>query len=82
MELITWLITIIALIGSYLNSNRNKKGFYLWIITNTFWCILDYKTGLKAQSFLYLCYIIIALKGLITWSKKEGEEGTNGNRKR
>lgn len=80
MQLITWLITLMALIGSFLNSNRDKRGFYLWIITNTFWCILDYRAGLLAQSFLYLCYIIVAVKGLFTWRKKEKKE--NGNKKR
>lgn len=80
MTIITWIVTIMALLGSYLNSNRDKRGFYIWIITNMFWCVLDYTSGLKAQSFLYLCYIMVAVKGLITWRNKEAKE--NGNKER
>lgn len=74
MEIITWIISILALTGTILNANRNKYGFILWLITNMYWTVIDFKTGLYAQSALFFAYTILAVKGIITWSKKEKED--------
>lgn len=74
MGIITWIISILALTGTILNANRNKYGFILWLITNMYWTVIDFKTGLYAQSALFFAYTILAIKGIITWSKKEKEE--------
>lgn len=74
MEIITWIISILALTGTILNANRNKYGFILWLITNMYWTVIDFKTGLYAQSALFFAYTILAIKGIITWSKKEKED--------
>ena len=74
MEIITWIISILALTGTILNANRNKYGFILWLVTNMYWTVIDFKTGLYAQSALFFAYTILAIKGIITWSKKEKEE--------
>lgn len=71
MEIVTWLISVMALIGTILNANMNKHGFTLWLITNMFWTIVDFKAGLYAQSALFLAYTLLAIKGIITWTKKE-----------
>lgn len=73
-EIITWLISFLALAGTILNSNRNKYGFYLWFCTNLFWVIVDFRAGLYAQSALFGAYTLLAVKGIITWTKKENEE--------
>ena len=74
MEIITWIISILALTGTILNANRNKYGFILWLVTNMYWTVIDFKTGLYAQSALFFAYTILAIKGIITWSKKEKED--------
>ncbi len=74
MGIITWIISILALTGTVLNANRNKYGFILWLITNMYWTVIDFKTGLYAQSALFFAYTILAIKGIITWSKKEKED--------
>lgn len=74
MGIITWIISILALTGTILNANRNKYGFILWLITNMYWTVIDFKTGLYAQSALFFAYTILAIKGIITWSKKEKED--------
>ena len=74
MEIITWIISILALTGTILNANRNKYGFILWLITNMYWTVIDFKTGLYAQSALFFAYTILAIKGIITWSKKGKED--------
>jgi nicotinamide riboside transporter PnuC len=76
-EIITWIISGLALTGTILNSNRNKYGFILWFGTNLFWTIVDFKAGLYAQSALFFAYTILAVKGIYTWTKKEQIEHEN-----
>lgn len=73
-EVVTWIVSILALTGTILNSSRNKYGFVLWFFTNLFWVIVDFHAGLYAQSALFLAYTLLAVKGLITWTKKEKSE--------
>ena len=73
-EIITWVISGMALTGTILNSNRNKYGFILWFITNLFWVIVDFRAGLYAQSALFFAYTLLAVSGLVTWTKKEKKE--------
>lgn len=70
-EIITWIVSLLALTGTILNSNRNKYGFILWFFTNLFWTVVDFKSGLYAQSALFAAYTVLAVKGMITWTKKE-----------
>lgn len=73
-ELITWIVSFVALTGTILNANRNKSGFYLWLGTNMFWTVIDFRAGLYAQSALFFAYTLLAVKGLWTWTKKEKAE--------
>lgn len=73
-EITTWIISGMALTGTILNSNRNKYGFILWFITNLFWVIVDFRAGLYAQSALFFAYTLLAVSGLVTWTKKEKKE--------
>lgn len=75
-ETLTWIISFLALVGTILNSNRNKYGFILWFFTNLFWVIVDYNSGLYAQAALFFAYTILAVKGMWTWSKKEKIDDT------
>lgn len=75
-EVITWIVSLFALTGTILNSNRNKYGFAIWICTNLFWLVVDFRAGLYAQSALYGAYVILAIRGLLTWSKKEKADDT------
>lgn len=72
-EIITWIVSFLALMGTILNANMNKYGFILWFVTNLFWMIVDFKSSLYAQSALFLAYTLLAIKGMVTWSKKEKE---------
>lgn len=78
-ELITWIVSALALTGTILNANRNKYGFILWFFTNLFWMIVDFGAELYAQSALFMAYTLLAVKGMITWTKKENDE--NGAKK-
>ena len=71
LEILSWIITVIALTGAILNAKQNKWGFILWIISNSYLCILNHINHQYAQSVLFLAYLIITVSGFITWCKNE-----------
>lgn len=72
--ILTWICSIISLLGTILNSNMNKYGNFIWIFTNMFWLIYDFSIGAYAQSLLYFIYLLLAIYGFIKWSMKEKNE--------
>lgn len=68
--MIAWIATIIAIIGSILNSNKREEGFYLWIISNSLYVYINIKAGIIAQAVLFVFNIIVCLWGLYQWKKK------------
>lgn len=72
LEIITWIMSVLAFCGTILNSRRNKLGFIAWIITNGFFAIYNYFV-LKCPSIgtLYVAYFILAVYGFFVWNKKE-----------
>lgn len=71
---LTWIFSIISLLGTILNSNMNKYGNFIWIFTNMFWLIYDFSIGAYAQSLLYFIYFLLAIYGFIKWTMKEKNE--------
>jgi len=67
--MITWIITILALIGSILNIKKRRECFILWILTNLYWIIHDFRIGEQAQGVLFMTYSIFSIWGFIEWSK-------------
>lgn len=64
-EIVNWIVTFIAITGAYLVSCYNKKGFYLWIISNTFFMFQGLLTGQYALAFLFFVYLCITFNGVI-----------------
>lgn len=69
MFILTWLLAILALWGTWLNANQQREGFFFWIVTNVAFSIINFMIGQYAISFLFLVYTILAIKGLTTWKK-------------
>ena len=73
-NLLSGVMSIIALIGTFMNAERNKWGFALWLISNLYMCVRFFKIGEYAQSVLFLIYFLLAIKGVFVWTKKEKNE--------
>ena len=63
----TWLLTLLSLIGVVLNVKKQRSSFAIWFFTNTFWCIYDWKIGATAQSALFAIYGGLAVWGWLKW---------------
>jgi membrane protein implicated in regulation of membrane protease activity len=63
----TWIITVLSIIGVLLNIYKNKYCFVIWSGTNFAWMVIDYNAKLYSQSALFMIYFILAIFGLWKW---------------
>jgi len=70
-ELVTWLITAIAIIGVVANIQKRQWCFVLWIFSNSAWAVIDYYRAIYAQAFLFTVYALLAVWGLYAWRVKK-----------
>jgi hypothetical protein len=70
MIILTWIITLISIIGTVFNSFQKRVGFYLWLISNVFWICYNIKEGIYAQAALFSFNSIMCIVGLIKWKEK------------
>lgn len=68
MGAFSWILTIIALVGTWKNSNGDRDGFYWWIAADIGLCWMFWFMGLWAQFFLFLVYTGLAIRGLNQWN--------------
>lgn len=73
-EILTYVMMVIALIGSYLNAKQHREGFLLWMLTNGFWIIHNLTVSEYAQAILYMANMVIAIMGFINWKKNKKQE--------
>lgn len=62
-----------AFTGMWLMAKKKVESWYWWIATNIASIPLYFVKGLVFTSFYYLVLLILAISGLITWTKKAKE---------
>jgi nicotinamide riboside transporter PnuC len=67
---ITIILTILALLGVILNIKKNIWCFYIWLVTNASWAVIDFYKGIPAQGVLFSIYTLLAVYGIYEWKKK------------
>lgn len=71
MDTLLSLATIGALIGAYLVSNGNWRGFAIWIATDLVFMFNNYFIGQWQQSLLFGLYLFIASNGVYNMKIKK-----------
>ena len=66
-----WIVTAICLVGTVLNSRKNKACFYFWAVGNVLWAIYDFNSQLYSRCALDIVQLALGLYGLYEWSKQE-----------
>ncbi|BED92963.1 MAG: nicotinamide mononucleotide transporter [Candidatus Paraimprobicoccus trichonymphae] len=64
---ITWFLTIISLVGTVFNVNKNIACFYIWFFGDIFWLSLDIYNKTYGRAFLDLVQLAMAIWGIISW---------------
>ena len=70
-EIIKWFFVGLTLIGYFLNANKIKWCFPIWIICSIGWIIINTinkEYALVGNFFVYFCFEIY---GFIKWNKDE-----------
>jgi len=70
MTYLAWLATVLSLVGVVLNIKHRRECFYVWAVTNAWWCGFDAWHGIWSQSALQGVYFCLAVWGLIEWKRK------------
>lgn len=67
--LLTTALTILALIGVVLNIKKQVACFWIWLVTNISWAVVDFYKGIPLQGVLFSVYACLAVYGIWEWSK-------------
>lgn len=70
LQIINWIMSVLAFTGTVLNAEKHRSGFYLWTITNAYMAGLNFYLGIPSIGCLYIAYLIMAIRGLVAWKKK------------
>lgn len=71
----TWIITIISMVGTILNVKKMICCFYVWTIANIMWLLYDMSTGMISRALLDVTQLIFGIWGIYEW--KSMESGLN-----
>ena len=67
LQIISWLLTAIALYGTWLNAKLDRRGFWWWIVSDLGLAAIFVHEGMYAQASLFAIYTILAIMGLVKW---------------
>jgi len=67
----TWLISILAIVGVILNIKKYRICFAIWLVTNGFWALHNLAIGEHAQAALFGIYFALSVYGLFEWENKQ-----------
>jgi hypothetical protein len=71
ITLISWIATILSLVGCRFINRLNIKGYYFWVVSNAIWLLVSISRQDWAQFLLWCCYLFYSFDGINKWSKKE-----------
>ncbi len=63
------ILYVLGIAGVILNNHKRRECFYVWLISNAGWMVVDYQSGLYVQAMLFLTYFALAVHGLWKWSR-------------
>lgn len=69
IELVSYVVTALAIYGVWLNNRKLKSCFYFWLITNSVTAAIHVYSGLYGLAIRDIVFFILAIEGLKKWSK-------------
>ena len=71
LEVLNWIVSALAFIGTIFNSRRNKTSQLIWAFTNLYMAWQNFHMNIPSIGTLYIAYFILAVYGFFVWNKKE-----------
>ena len=81
LEVLNWIVSALAFIGTIFNSRRNKISQLIWVFTNLYMAWLNFHMSIPSIGTLYIAYFILAVYGFFVWKKKEKNSLINNKSK-
>ena len=72
--LITWLLTMLSILGAVLNIKKKRSGFAVYTLANLGWIIVDIYHGIYAQAALFVVFTALSIWGWIEWGRSAWPE--------
>ena len=73
IDMLIWLNTAVAIVGTYLNAKQVRFGFIIWMVTNAVFVINNIYIGSYQQAALFGVYLFLAVLGWFSWGKQKQE---------
>ena len=67
--MLTWIIVTIALIGTVLNVQHDRRCFLLWAISSLALAVINARKREWAQATLWSVYVGMAVWGWVVWGE-------------
>ena len=71
LEVISYIVTVLTLVGTVANAFQKSWCFYLWIVTNLFWVVYNFTIQQYQQAIIYIVNTIICVIGIVKWKSKK-----------
>lgn len=77
---LSWIISVIGIIGAILNIQKKKICFVVWSIGNIFWMLLSIVVPeYRGQMPLWITFTILNIYGWYAWRKDELKKKLEGD---
>lgn len=73
MTIISYVVSIITIVGTVANAFQKRWCFWIWLITNAFWIGWNIAVGEYAQSIIYIVNLTTCIIGLFKWKRNKNE---------
>jgi nicotinamide riboside transporter PnuC len=74
IEMLTYILSAVSIIGAFLNARKNRWGFVVWICGNFGWIVVDVIYEMYAQILVWIIFSITSIYGFRKWSGDDKKE--------
>lgn len=71
MELFSWILAAVGIIGVYIAGNKNKWGWAISGLYQVLWIVYAYFTEQYPFIIVCLVYLVIYIKNFLGWSEEK-----------
>lgn len=70
MEIFGWVLSLIAITGTWFMIKKDYRGFVLYTISNIGWIVYGLINEIYSQIFLFFCFLLSSIYGWWEWANK------------
>lgn len=63
------ITTLLSLLGTWYLAKKNRYGWFVYVVADIFFVVMFMNQHLYASAILYFVLMILAIKGLVQWTK-------------